>query len=98
MRSATDNTQDDPIEVFRGTAWECGLVVSLLENAEIEAYLHYGGKGTMAPWDSGGGLPINRIMVATSDLENARQVVSQFYESMKSPSSQGIDDNNLPPY
>lgn len=83
MTSPTNTDKNNPIEVFAGTAWEVALVESLLENAEIKVYVYYGGEGTMAPWDSGGGLPINRVMVASSDVEKAKQVIKQYYEAMK---------------
>lgn len=73
----------NPVEVFVGTAWEAGLVESLLENAEITVFIRYGGKGTMAPWDSGGGLPVNRIFVSADDAEKAQEVIRQYYEAMK---------------
>ncbi|HNW76663.1 MAG TPA: DUF2007 domain-containing protein [Bacteroidales bacterium] len=83
MTNPTNTDQNNPIEVFAGTAWEVALVESLLENAEIKVYVYYGGEGTMAPWDSGGGLPINRVMVASSDAEKAKQVIKQYYEAMR---------------
>ena len=83
MSDITENNTDNPIEVFAGTAWEVALVQSLLENAEIKSYVHYGGIGTMAPWDSGGGLPINRIIISTADYEKAKQVVDQYYDAEK---------------
>jgi len=83
MNNNTDKSENKPVEVFTGTAWECGLVQSLLENAEIKTYIYYGGEGTMAPWDSGGGLPINRIMVASSDYEKAKEVVIKYYAALK---------------
>ena len=52
MSNASDHNENDPKEVFRGTAWEVALVQSLLENAEINTYVYYGGRGTMASWDS----------------------------------------------
>jgi hypothetical protein len=67
-------TENNPVEVFSGTAWEVGLVESLLENADIRTYVYYGGNGTMAPWDSGGGKPVNRIMVASDDIERAKEL------------------------
>ncbi len=79
------NDNDNPVEVFSGTAWEVGLVTSLLENAEIEVFVYYGGEGTMAPWDSGGGLPINRIMVAGGDFDKAKQVIGQYFDAMNNP-------------
>jgi hypothetical protein len=82
-----ENNTDDPIEVFAGTAWEVGLVKSLLENAEIEAYVHYGGKGSVAPWNSMGGFPVNRIFVSGADYDKAKQVVDQYYEAGKQSTS-----------
>jgi len=36
--------------IFVGTAWEAGIVKSLLENAEIEALLKDEIMGTLNPW------------------------------------------------
>ena len=87
MNESGDVTQNNPVEVFTGTAWECGLVESLLENAEIRCYVYYGGRGTLAPLDSVGGLPMNRIIIASDDLAKAKDVIDQYYRSMKEPSS-----------
>jgi hypothetical protein len=81
--NSNDNIEDDPIEVFSGTAWECGLVQSLLENAEITAFVYSGGRGTLAPWNMVGSVPKNRIAVSSKDVEKAKQVVDQYYEAMK---------------
>jgi len=75
--------ENDPVEVFSGTAWECGLVQSLLENAEIKVFVYYGGRGTLAPWNAVGSFPKNRIAVSSEDFEKAKQVVDQYYEAMK---------------
>ena len=83
MNNATENNEKKPIEVFTGTAWEVALVQSLLENAEITAFVYYGGKGTLAPLISVGGVKMNRITVSSEDYEKAKQVVDQYYEAMK---------------
>ena len=83
MNDKTDQKEENPIEVFSGTAWECGLVQSLLENAEIKAFVYYGGKGTFAPLVSVGGVKMNKIAVSREDYERAKQVVDQFYDAMK---------------
>jgi hypothetical protein len=83
MKSTSENNEEKPMEVFTGTAWECGLVQSLLENAEIKAFVYYGGRGTLAPWNSVGSVPKNRIAVSSEDYEKAKQVVDQYYEAMK---------------
>jgi len=83
MNSTSENNEEKPMEVFTGTAWECGLVQSLLENAEIKAFVYYGGRGTLAPWNTVGSVPKNRIAVSSEDYEKAKQVVDQYYEAMK---------------
>ena len=83
MSDLTDKSENNPIEVFVGTAWEVALVQSLLENAEIKAFIYYGERGTMAPWDSKGCFPLNRIMVSSEDYEKAKQVVDQYYDAVK---------------
>ena len=45
----TDN-EISPVEVFAGTAVQATLVKSLLENAEVEAYLKDEFSGTLYPW------------------------------------------------
>ncbi len=41
-----------PVEVFAGTPVQATFVKSLLENAEIEAYLRDEFSGTLYPWHS----------------------------------------------
>jgi hypothetical protein len=83
MKSSTDNTENDPVEVFRGTGWEVTLVQSLLANAEIESFLYFGALGTTATWDSRGCFPLSRIMVSSEDNEKAKEVINQYYQAMK---------------
>lgn len=83
MSNIPDFNRDNPIEVFRGNGWEVAIVQSLLENAEINTYVRYGGGGNTAPWDSRGCLPLNRIMVSSEDFERAKEVVSQYYDALK---------------
>jgi hypothetical protein len=83
MNDKTGQNENKPIMVFTGTAWEVALVQSLLENAEIITYVQYGGEGTLAPLDTIGGIPMNRITVSSDDAEKAKQVVDQYYEVMK---------------
>ena len=83
MNNVTENNEEKSIEVFTGTDWECGLVQSLLENAEINAFVYYGGRGTLAPWNLVGSVPKKWIAVSREDYEKAKQVVEQYYEAMK---------------
>jgi len=41
--------EDSPVEVFDGTAWQAGMVKSLLENAEIASFLKDEIMGTFYP-------------------------------------------------
>jgi len=85
FRSLTDpgsTEADDPVEVFAGTGWEAGMLQSLLENADIEVFIYFGGEATMAPWDSGGGMPLNRLVVARRNAEKAKEVVSQYFDAI----------------
>ena len=93
MSIGTSKSENNPLQVFSGTAWEVALVQSLLENAEIRACIYYGGYGTMAPWDSKGCFPLNRIMVLSDDYEKAKEVVSQYYESLKKQEPPDITEN-----
>jgi len=73
-----------PVEVFAGTTWEAGLVKSLLENAEITAFLKDEIRGTMAPWNvSPGGVNAVKVVVADTNYENAMIVVNDFLDKRK---------------
>ena len=94
MTDKPDIQNEDPVEVFAGTGWEVALVQSLLENAEINVFVSYGGEGTLAPLDVVGGVPMNRIFVASSDARKAREVIGQFRESMEK-TGQAEEENPL---
>jgi hypothetical protein len=77
-------TNDDikPVVVFAGTIWEAELVKSLLENAEIEAFLLDENTGTLAPWyTAGGGAGSVKVVVSSLDIEIAGSVVDEFYKN-----------------
>lgn len=77
-----------PVEVFAGTAWEAALVKSLLENAEIVAFLKDEIRGTMAPWNvSAGGKDPVKIVVSSLDYEKAKEVVDAFETNRRSDDS-----------
>ncbi|HNY01088.1 MAG TPA: DUF2007 domain-containing protein [Bacteroidales bacterium] len=83
MTDTFDDHLEDPVEVFSGTGWEAAIVQSLLENADIIVFVYYGGRGTMAPWDSGGGQPLNRLVVPRRDEDKAREVIRQYFEAIR---------------
>ncbi|MCK9616630.1 MAG: DUF2007 domain-containing protein [Lentimicrobiaceae bacterium] len=70
------------VEVFAGTAWEAGLVKSLLENAEVQAFLLDEIRGTLAPWHiAPGGAGAVKVVVSSVDYEKAVQVVADFEDN-----------------
>ena len=80
------NTDEEiyPVVVFDGTYWEAALLKSLLENAEIYAFLKDELRGIMAPWQvAPGAAGAVKVMVSNKDLERARMVVEEFEKAEK---------------
>lgn len=74
----------NPVEVFAGTAVQATLVKSLLENAEIEAYLKDEFTGTLYPWHTTpGGVGAVKVFVSSVDHEKARIVVDEYESNLK---------------
>jgi len=77
-----DNNDIHPVEVFAGMQWEASLVKSLLENAEIQAFLKDEIRGTTMPWQvTPGGINAVKVVVSSRDLELAQQVVKDFEDN-----------------
>ncbi len=73
-----------PVEVFAGTAVQATLVKSLLENAEISAYLKDEFSGTLYPWHTTpGGVGAVKVFVSSVDHEKARIVVDEYENNLK---------------
>ncbi len=73
-----------PVEVFAGSAVQATLVKSLLENAEIEAYLKDEFSGTLYPWHTTpGGVGAVKVFVSGLDYEKARLVVDEYLNNLK---------------
>lgn len=67
------------VALFSGTLWEAELLKSLLENADIEAYLKDEIIGTNFPWHaSGGGAAPIKVTVSSLDYEKALAVLEDF--------------------
>ena len=70
-----------PYEVFDGTAWEAGLLKSILEDNEIETILK---DSSFATWNL---YPVRsgtvKVFVALKDFERAKIVVEEFISNMK---------------
>jgi len=72
------------IEIFAGTTWQAGMVKSLLENAEIEAFLADEIIGTLSPWwTAPGGAGSVKVFISSLDIENAKVIVSEFENNLK---------------
>lgn len=76
-----NDKQITPIKVFAGTFMQACMVKSLLENAEIEAFLKDEIIGSINPWHAApGGAGAVKVFVSSVDFEIAKQIVSE-YES-----------------
>jgi hypothetical protein len=66
-------------QVFAGSATEAAMVKSLLENAEIQAFLKDEIFGTLEPWVTGpGGAGAVKVIVSSADAEKAKIVVDEY--------------------
>ena len=70
-----------PVEIFSGSPVDVEIVKSLLENAEIEAFLKDEYVGTIAPYMSAGGMSPITIVVSSDDYDKAKQVVDDFLKT-----------------
>ena len=76
--------ESKPVEVFAGTAVQASLVKSLLENAEIKAYLKDEFTGVLYPWHTTpGGVGAVKIFVSSTDHQKARIVVEDYERNVK---------------
>ena len=70
-----------PYEVFEGSAWEAGLLKSILEDNDIETYMT---QDYQLPWNT---IPVKgaaaKVFVALKDLEQAKAIVDEFYSNME---------------
>jgi len=74
----------NPVEVFAGSAWQAGMLKSMLEDNEIEAFLGDDIWGTFAPWHTAaGGAGSVRVFVPQVEFESAKIVVERYYENME---------------
>ena len=74
----------NPVEVFAGTTVQASILKSLLENAEIEAYLKDEFTGVLYPWHTTpGGVGAVKVFVSSVDYEKARIVVEEYESNLK---------------
>ncbi len=78
------NHEIEPILIFAGTIWEAGIVKSLLENAEVEAFLKDEIMGTLNPWwTAPGGAGSVKVFVSGLDFDKANEIVKEFEKNIK---------------
>lgn len=79
-----NNKEIESIEIFNGVIWQAQLLKSLLENAEIEAFLNDETIGSLNfPWSATGGLGIVKVIVSSNDYDNAKEVVAEFKKNLE---------------
>jgi hypothetical protein len=77
------NKEIEPVEVFSGQIMDAEIIKSLLENAEIEAFLKDEFTGTLAPWyTSPGGYGSVKVYVSNLDVDKAKVIVAEFEKTL----------------
>ena len=80
----TKENQIRSVEIFRGMIYQAQMVVNLLENAGIDAYLQDEITGTLnLPWDNAGGVGMVKVTVSSADLEQAQVVVEEYKKNLE---------------
>lgn len=75
----------ESVEVFDGTAWQAGIVKSLLDDAGIESFIKDGILGTLNPWwTAPGGAGAVKIIVSGNKAEEAKLIVAEFEKASNS--------------
>jgi len=69
-----------PHEVFEGSAWEAGLLKSILEDNEIEAIIHQSSSLPLNIWPTAAASV--KVFVAFENLEQALAIVDEYYTNM----------------
>lgn len=76
--------ESDPVVVWSGTAWEAGLLKSMLENDEIETFLKDEIMGTLNPWwTSPGGAGSVSLIVSKGNVARALTIIKEFESQNK---------------
>lgn len=80
-----EDTSLTPYEVFAGSAWEAGLLKSILEDNDVETILQQSSALPINIWPTEGA--IMKVFVALKDLEQAKAIVKEFYTNMEKENS-----------
>jgi hypothetical protein len=74
----------EPVVVFSGTIMQAELLKSMLEDAEIEAFLKDEFTGTLFPWFTApGGTGSVKVVVSEEDLAKATPLVEEFKKNIE---------------
>ena len=77
----TEETKQSPCEVFEGSAWEAGLLTSILRDQDVETYMT---EAYSLPWNA---LPVKggaaKVFVPYQDLAQAKAIVEEFLANMR---------------
>jgi len=72
------------VVVFAGTAWQAGMVKSLLENAGVSAFTKDEIIGTLNPWwTAPGGAGSVSVLISDFDYDNAKPIVDDYENNLK---------------
>lgn len=77
-------TEIESVEVFAGTAWQAGMVKSMLGAESIDAFLKDEYVGTIVPWWAApGGANAVKVIVSSVDATRAREIVADYEKNLK---------------
>ncbi|MDA3839452.1 MAG: DUF2007-related protein [Patescibacteria group bacterium] len=72
------------IEIFNGITWQAQMIKNLLENSGIEAFLQDETIGSLTlPWAAPDGLGLVKVIVLSSDYENAKLIVDEYEKNLE---------------
>lgn len=73
-----EHQSTEPVVVFTGHAWEAEMLVTILDNEGIKAFVNNEVIGTLFPFYTTPGMGAVRVIVSESDAEQASLVVADF--------------------
>lgn len=78
------NKEQNVVEVYAGNLIEAGMVKSLLEDANIHAYLKDEIMGMLSPWwVTPGGTGSIGVLVSHQDADRARTIVEEYEKNIR---------------
>lgn len=74
--------KDNSIIIFSGSDWQANMVKSMLEAADIRAFIKDGFMGTIAPWYvGGGGAGAVKVIILKKDIEKAKSIIQEYEQN-----------------